>query len=351
MSDMEYKGETAYLTGGASGIGRAVTTMLVNKGMKVFVADRDVQSLRSLESEHNKDPNDPSVFTAECDVADWESQKRAFETAIDNFSRIDYVFPIAGIGERRSFPNKPNSTGFEKPDLSVVEVDEIGVIYTVSLAVQHFRRLGVKGDGFRGKSFVRSYGKILEEENITFNAVCPNKIRTNIGTAAAYEKAEKAGCLVPMEKLLEAFEMLLSKGEYRGLSGECLEVAPKLGIRVVPFLEFVNEESRVSAEITYERSRYLHEVVDKSVHLLQTISKTQNSINTSTDRATGEHHGSANIQKKKRKLEPSEEVYALANALKKVRCHENSPRDSWEMLEEMAWNEKTGLLYGEWKCE
>ena len=103
---------------------------------------------------------------------------------------------------------------------------------------------------------------MLEEENITFNAVCPNKIRTNIGTAAAYEKAEKAGCLVPMEKLLEAFEMLLSKGQYRELSGECLEVAPKLGIRVVPFLEFVNEESRVSAQITYERSHYLHEVVE-----------------------------------------------------------------------------------------
>ena len=122
--------------------------------MKVFVADRDVQSLRSLESELNKDPNDPSVFTAECDVADWESQKRAFETAIDTFpsGRIDYVFPIAGIGERRSFPNRPTSKEFEKPDLSVVEVDEIGVIYTVSLAVQHFRRLEVKGDGFRGKS-------------------------------------------------------------------------------------------------------------------------------------------------------------------------------------------------------
>ncbi|KAK3691824.1 hypothetical protein LTR37_018423 [Vermiconidia calcicola] len=77
----------------------------------------------------------------------------------------------------------------------------------------------------------------------------------------------------------------------------------------------------------------------------------QNSTNTSTDQATGEHRGSANIQKKKRKLEPSDEVHDLANALKKVRCHENPPRDSWEMLEEMAWNEKTGLLYGEWKFE
>ena len=111
--------------------------------------------------------------------------------------------------------------------------------------------------------FVRSYGKILAEEHITLNAVCPNKVRTNISTPASYDKAEKAGVIVPMERLLEAFEMLIAKeGEYARISGECLEVAPKLGGRIAPKMEVVNEESRVSAEMTYERSHYLHEVVE-----------------------------------------------------------------------------------------
>ena len=110
---------------------------------------------------------------------------------------------------------------------------------------------------------VRSFGTILTEEGITLNAVCPNKIRTNIGTADGYEKAEKAGCLVPMEHLLQAFEMLLNQGKYKDLSGECLEVAPKIGVRKVNFVPFVNDESRISAEITYERSHYLHEVVNE----------------------------------------------------------------------------------------
>ena len=77
----------------------------------------------------------------------------AFEKAIEVFDgRIDYVFPIAGIAERRSFPNRPNSTGFEKPDLSVLEVDEVGVIYTAWLGVQHFRRREKNQYGFKGKS-------------------------------------------------------------------------------------------------------------------------------------------------------------------------------------------------------
>ena len=62
------------------------------------------------------------------------------------------MLPIAGIGERRSFPNKPHSVKFEKPDMKVIEIDEIGVIYTVSLAVQHFRQVEKKVDGYKGRS-------------------------------------------------------------------------------------------------------------------------------------------------------------------------------------------------------
>lgn len=95
------------------------------------------------------------VWSAQCDVSDWDSQRSAFEQAVEALDgRINYVLPIAGIGERRSFPNKPESTIFEKPDLKVIEVDEIGVIYTVSLAVQHFRQTKKdrQGDGGRSMS-------------------------------------------------------------------------------------------------------------------------------------------------------------------------------------------------------
>ena len=66
---------------------------------------------------------------------------------------------------------------------------------------------------------------------------------------------------MPMATLLEAFEKLLPGGEFAALGGECIEVAPRLGVRRrAEFAEFVDEESRVSAEMTYERSHFLHEV-------------------------------------------------------------------------------------------
>ena len=110
---------------------------------------------------------------------------------------------------------------------------------------------------------VRSYGKILAEEDIGFNAVCPNKIRTDIyPDRAVYDEAERRGVIVPMERLLEAFEKLLPGGEFGNVGGECLEVAPQLGVRKVEWMPFINDESRISAEMTYQRSHYLHEVVE-----------------------------------------------------------------------------------------
>ena len=78
----------------------------------------------------------------------------AFEKAIDVFERIDYVFPVAGIGEKRALPNRPNATGpFDKPDLAVMDVDGTGMIYTIWLGVQHFRRQKILNRyGFKGKS-------------------------------------------------------------------------------------------------------------------------------------------------------------------------------------------------------
>lgn len=119
--------------------------------IKVFVADRDSKGLQDISEALNNDKQ--CIWTAEVNVANWDSQRAAFEKALEVFNnRLDYVFPIAGIGERRSFPNRPNSTGFEEPDLSVLEVDEIGLIYSVWLGVQHFRRQKKNQYGWKGKS-------------------------------------------------------------------------------------------------------------------------------------------------------------------------------------------------------
>ena len=87
---------------------------------------------------------------------DWDSQEAGFQKAVDAFGRIDYVFPIAGIGERKAIKNDPKSqTGFEKPDLAVIDVDLTGVLYTAFLAIQQMRRQEKDSSGIRGRSTYR----------------------------------------------------------------------------------------------------------------------------------------------------------------------------------------------------
>jgi len=277
---MSESGKTAYITGGASGIGRAIATMLIGRGAKIFIADRDIKGAQTFADELNKMGHVASV--GQLDVTQWDQQEKAFSAAVKEFGRVDYVYPIAGIGERPWTPHgSEKSVSFQKPDLSVLDADLTGVLYTVSLAVQQFRRQEANKDGFRGKigcvasvcgfycvptlpvytaakhgvvGIVRSFGKYLPEEQITMNAVCPNVIKTNISAPAFYDKLEGMGLLTPMQGLIEAFESILGSNE---TSGEIFEVGPNGGYQIKSPPEFLDSESKKVIDLLYERAHPL----------------------------------------------------------------------------------------------
>lgn len=43
----------------------------------------------------------PEALAFEINAADWESQLAAFKGVLQEFGRIDFVFAIAGIGEKK----------------------------------------------------------------------------------------------------------------------------------------------------------------------------------------------------------------------------------------------------------
>jgi NAD(P)-dependent dehydrogenase (short-subunit alcohol dehydrogenase family) len=116
---MPDKGKTAYITGGASGIGRAVAEMLAKRGSNIILADKNIEGVKEV-SKHLVNTYSINCYGIEVDVADWEPQAEAFRKASSN-TRIDYVFPIAGIGEKSWVKNDPNSKpdSYEMPNLEV----------------------------------------------------------------------------------------------------------------------------------------------------------------------------------------------------------------------------------------
>jgi NAD(P)-dependent dehydrogenase (short-subunit alcohol dehydrogenase family) len=105
MSTDAFTGKTAIVTGGASGIGRALAEELCAAGARVVLADLNADLLSRTGEELRA--SGYQVDTTALDVRDSEAVKTFIEGTAREHGRIDYLFNNAGIavaGEARDVP-------------------------------------------------------------------------------------------------------------------------------------------------------------------------------------------------------------------------------------------------------
>jgi NAD(P)-dependent dehydrogenase (short-subunit alcohol dehydrogenase family) len=89
-------GKIAFVTGGASGIGAALATKLIDGGAEVWIADRQLGAAQELAQRFNR--GGAKGHAIELDVRSYPSFERAVAEAAQQSGRIDYLFNNAGIG-------------------------------------------------------------------------------------------------------------------------------------------------------------------------------------------------------------------------------------------------------------
>jgi NAD(P)-dependent dehydrogenase (short-subunit alcohol dehydrogenase family) len=89
-------GKIAVITGGASGIGAALATKLIDGGAEVWIADRQLGAAQELAQRFNR--GGAKGHAIELDVRSYPSFERAVAEAAQQSGRIDYLFNNAGIG-------------------------------------------------------------------------------------------------------------------------------------------------------------------------------------------------------------------------------------------------------------
>ncbi|WP_108924574.1 SDR family NAD(P)-dependent oxidoreductase [Mycobacterium montefiorense] len=89
-------GKIAFVTGGASGIGAALATKLVDGGAEVWIADRQLGAAQELAQVLRRDGG--KAHAIELDVRSYPAFERAVAEAARESGRIDYLFNNAGIG-------------------------------------------------------------------------------------------------------------------------------------------------------------------------------------------------------------------------------------------------------------
>ena len=87
--------KTAIITGGGSGIGKAITTVFAKQGAQVYVLDMDEKGGNSTVNEIVNDGNKAAFY--KCNVADQNEVKKVIGDIANKYGSIDILVNNAGI--------------------------------------------------------------------------------------------------------------------------------------------------------------------------------------------------------------------------------------------------------------
>lgn len=88
----QLEGKSVYLTGGASGIGKAVTEAFIQEGAVLTILDKSAEGLEQLRKQYGR-----SVRCIEGDVTNYQDHEKAVRNAVDTYGKLDVFIANAGV--------------------------------------------------------------------------------------------------------------------------------------------------------------------------------------------------------------------------------------------------------------
>ncbi len=218
---VQLNGKVAIVTGGAKGIGKAITVALAQEGAKVVINyNSSKEAAENLVNELGKEGHD--VYAVQADVSKVEDANRLVEEAVNHFGKVDILVNNAGITRDRTF-KKLNREDWER----VIDVNLSSVFNTTSAVLPYISEaeegriisissiIGQAG-GFGQTNysaakagmlgFTKSLALELAKTNVTVNAICPGFIDTEMVAEVPEEVRQKIVAKIPknvLDKLMK----------------------------------------------------------------------------------------------------------------------------------------------------
>jgi NAD(P)-dependent dehydrogenase (short-subunit alcohol dehydrogenase family) len=128
-----FQGLVAWVTGGGSGLGRALALELAGQGARVAVSGRRGDRIREVEAELNRRGQEGMAIP--CDVTDEEQVKAAVEAVVARWGRLDIAVANAGYGVVAPFLKVGVETWRRQ-----LEVNVVGVVATLRQAMPELKK-------------------------------------------------------------------------------------------------------------------------------------------------------------------------------------------------------------------
>lgn len=241
MSDLNNK--VAIVTGGAKGIGAAISMELAKNGVKVVInynsskgsAEKLIADIKEVGGE---------AYAVQADVSNLEQSRKLVEEAIDHFGRVDILVNNAGITRDSTFKKLS-----EEDWRTVIDVNLNSVYNTSSVALPYLLEsdagriinissiIGQAG-GFGQTNYAaakagmigytKSLALELAKSNVTVNAICPGFIDTEMVQEIPENVREKIVAKIPQRRFGQPDEIargiifLCKDGEY--ITGQQLNI-------------------------------------------------------------------------------------------------------------------------------
>lgn len=211
-------GKVALVTGGASGIGRAVVERLSRDGASVVVADIDETNGEQVAREAGGE-------FVRTDVSQAEDLHRAVAVAVERYGRLDIAHLNAGISTAENDIETMSLDAYRR----AVGVNVDGVVFGTQAAARAMTRGGAivataslagliaySNDIVYGLTkhavvgFVRAAADQLQYKGININAICPGFVDTPILGPFAEEFRKADFPLLDASDVAEAFVRVIS---------------------------------------------------------------------------------------------------------------------------------------------
>ena len=220
MKKLENK--VVFITGGASGLGRASAVAAAEAGAKIVIADLP-------NSDHEAALNNIEAAGAEgffvpLDVTDSANVQQAIAATVERFGRLDVALNNAGIGEGYFSFLETSEASFQR----IINVNLTGVFTCMKYELAQFMQqgggvivnmsslAGIKGAAGLSAYVASKHGVLgltktaaleFARRNVRVNALCPYYIDTPLIKDAPEEIRQQMISVSPMKRLGRAEEV------------------------------------------------------------------------------------------------------------------------------------------------